>query len=273
MVTVHNQFETQVAQRSLYMQYRHAVAAGTSLPSLAEAGFRVFSQTDEDGILLMLFAAIGMTNRFCVDMAFHSPLEANTTNLICNWGWNGLMVEGDCAAVKYSQEWFLNHPDTRIFPPKVVQSWITAENVNKLLIDNGVAGEVDLLSLDVDGVDIWIWNSLTAISPRVIVLEFMNIWGAEDSVTIPYQADFNRMDFHEDFFGASLSAFVKLGQVKGYRLVGCNRLGYNAFFIRNDIAAHLFPEVTAESCLSLPFPQYARKTRLHAVAHFPWQRI
>lgn len=273
MTSMFDQSGTQAAQRLLYSQYRQSVAAGVSLPSFAEAGFRVFSQTDEDGILLMLFAAIGMTNRFCVDMAFHSPLGANTTNLICNWGWNGFMVEGDSAGVTSSQEWFANHPDTKIFPPKIIQAWITAENVNQLLLNNDVEGEVDLLSLDVDGVDIWLWNALTAISPRVIVLEFMNIWGADASVTVPYSPDFNRHNYHADFFGASLPAFVKLGQVKGYRLVGCNRLGYNAFFLRNDIADNLFPEVTAESCLALPYPQYARATRLKAVSHLPWQQV
>jgi len=265
--------QSQAAQRMLFAQYRSAVASGLPLPDFREAGFRLFSQTDEDGILLMLFAAIGMTSRFCVDMAFHSPIGANTTNLICNWGWDGFMVEGDPAGVERSREWFGEHPDTKIFPPKIVHSWITAENVNQLLDGNGVRGEVDLLSLDVDGVDFWLWNALSAISPRVIVLEFMNIWGADASVTVPYRPDFNRHNYHADFFGASLPAFVKMGQAKGYRLVGCNRLGYNAFFLRNDIAPQLFPEVTAASCLSLPYPQHARATRLAAVSHFPWQQV
>lgn len=264
---------TQVSQRLLYMQYRQAVAAGIKLPAFAEAGFSVFSQTDEDGILLMIFAAIGMTNRFCVDMAFQSPVGANTTNLICNWGWNGFMVEGDAEGARSSQDWFLARPDTRVYPPKIVQGWITAENINQLLEDNGVTGEIDLLSLDVDGVDVWLWNALTAISPRVVVVEFMNIWGADASVTVPYHPDFDRHNYHPDFFGASLPAFVKLGQVKGYRLIGCNRLGYNAFFLRNDLAQHLFPEVTAESCLALPYPRHARATRLSAVSHFPWQQV
>lgn len=264
---------TQAAQHALYMQYRQIVSSGAPLPDFAEAGFRVFSQNDEDGILLMIFAAIGVTNRICVDMAFGTPLGANTTNLICNWGWTGFMAEGDSVSVQNSQDWFLNHPDTQIFPPRIVTSWITVENVNQLLLGNGISGEVDLLSLDVDGVDIWIWNALTAISPRVIVLEFMNIWGHEDSVTVPYSPDFNRHNYHEDFFGASLPAFVKLAEVKGYRLVGCNKLGYNAFFIRNDVGQRYFPEVTAESCLSLPYPRHARATRLNAVRHLPWQRV
>ncbi|NTV49865.1 MAG: glycosyltransferase family 2 protein [Geobacteraceae bacterium] len=264
---------TQVSQRLLYMQYRQSLAAGIKLPSFAEAGFSVYSQTDEDGILLMIFAAIGMTNRFYVDMAYQSPLGANTTNLICNWGWNGFMVEGDSAGALSSQEWFAARRDTRVYPPKIIQAWITAENINQLLQENNVTGEVDLLSLDVDGVDIWLWNALTAISPRVIVLEFMNIWGADSSVTVPYRPDFDRHNYHADFFGASLPAFVKLGQVKGYRLIGCNRLGYNAFFLRNDIAQNIFPEVTAESCLALPYPQHARATRLKAVEHLPWQQV
>ena len=52
--------ETKVAQRFLYHYYRSLVATN-SLPSLQETGFRVFSQFEEDGKLLFIFAAMGIS--------------------------------------------------------------------------------------------------------------------------------------------------------------------------------------------------------------------
>jgi hypothetical protein len=58
--------------------------------------------------------------------------------------------------------------------------------VDSLITANGIKGEIDLLSLDIDGVDYWIWNAIEAISPRVVVAEIQAIWGTEASVTVPY---------------------------------------------------------------------------------------
>ncbi|MCJ7636553.1 MAG: hypothetical protein MUO21_03605, partial [Nitrososphaeraceae archaeon] len=64
------------------------------LPNFQDTGFRVYSQNDEDGLLLYIFSLIGFTNKICLDIAFASPYGANTTNLICNWGFTGLLIEG-----------------------------------------------------------------------------------------------------------------------------------------------------------------------------------
>jgi hypothetical protein len=119
------------------------------------------------------------------------------------------------------------------------------ENVNSLISDNGFAGDVDLLSLDIDGMDYWVWRALLCISPRVVILEFNPVWGPDRAVSIPYQADY-RLDFsrYPYYAGGSLSAFVKLGREKGYRFVGTQRLGFNALFIRSGVGEDLLPEIS-----------------------------
>lgn len=92
------------------------------------------------------------------------------------------------------------------------------------------------MSIDIDGVDYWIWDAITVIKPRVVVLEYQDIIGPDKALTMPYSDDFDASNYPmtlgmPDFCGASLPAFVKLARKKGYRLVGCNRLYYNAFFI------------------------------------------
>lgn len=92
-------------------------------------------------------------------------------------------------------------------------------------------------------------------------------------VTIPYKSDFNRFDIHPDYFGATLPAFVKLAKEKGYRLVGSNRYGYNAFFIKNGIAEKILPEIAYQECLKHPQAIEGFKNRYPAVKDLDWVEI
>ena len=105
----------------------------------------------------------------------------------------------------------------------------------------GFAGEVDLLSVDVDGFDYWVWKAITVCSARVMMLEYNSMFGAEKAVTVPYDPKFNRRDHRFCCYGASLNAMTQLSASKGYRLVAVEPTGVNAFFLRNDVA----PEISA----------------------------
>ncbi len=74
--------------------------SGNSLPGLSEVGFKVYSETNEDGILLYIFAIIGSVNKKCVEICAGNGIECNTANLIVNHGWSGLLLDGN----KYSVE-------------------------------------------------------------------------------------------------------------------------------------------------------------------------
>jgi hypothetical protein len=102
--------------------------------------------------------------------------------------------------------------------------------------------EIDLLSLDIDGIDYWLWKAITVIRPRVVVAEVQVIWGDSRSVTVPYRSDFRAEYLHGFgiYCGASLPAFVKLARAKGYRLVGTQCHGYNTFFLRDDVGRTVF---------------------------------
>ena len=116
-------------------------------------------------------------------------------------------------------------------------------------MNNGFVGDIDLFSLDIDGMDYWIWRAIECIVPRVVILEFNPVWGPDRAVSVPYQADF-RIDYsrHPYYAGASLSAFAKLARQKGYRLVGIERLGFNAFFVRSGMGEELLPEISPRQC-------------------------
>lgn len=245
-------------QTLLAMKYRELQRDKRALPSFDDVQFRAFSQTGEDGLLLYVFSLIGTTNKQCVEICAGNGIECNTANLIINHGWRGLLFDGNEKNVKLGKAFYAKSKDTFAWPPKFVQAWITAESVNDLIRQNGFSGPVDLFSLDIDGNDYWVWKAVDCIEPRVVILEYQNAWGADRSVTQRYQADFvwrpARTGLPE--CGASLPAFVKLGREKGYRLVGCNRLCFNAIFVRDGIGEDVLPEVPVEQCLQHSLPQY-----------------
>ena len=214
---------------------RAAYIDPSSLPypeRLTAGRFRLLSQNQEDGMLWSLFQQIGTTTKTFVELG-SGATGGKAAMLAGEFGWTGLLVEGDQGKVEYAG---------RRFPrAKAVCAWITPETVNDLLERNGFAGEVDLLSVDVDGVDYWVWQAIAVCSARLVMLEYNSMFGPDRAVTVPYDPKFNRRDHRFCYYGASLSAMTQLSATKGYRLVAVEPTGVNAFFLRNDVA----PEIPA----------------------------
>ncbi|WP_418316438.1 hypothetical protein [Piscinibacter sakaiensis] len=237
--------------------------------------FRSYSQNGEDGILHYIFSLIGAGSRRCVEICAGSGIQCNSTNLIINHGWNGLLFDGNSQLIAKGRRFFSIHPDTSAFPPQLVNAWITSDNINELISAAGVQGEVDLLSLDMDGIDWWVWDRIDVIRPRVVVAEVQIILGPDASLTVPNDPSF-RAEFADGcgiYCGASIAAFVKLARRKGYRLVGCQRYGFNAFFLRDDVGAEIFPEVPAANCFRHPFAQWAQDRFYPRVKDRPWVEV
>jgi hypothetical protein len=236
----------QAAQINLALTYRDLARRKAPLPELTETEFSGFSQNGEDGVLLFLFNVIGTTNRKAIEICAGDCIECNSTNLIVNHGWDGLLCDGSAANIARGKKYYAGRLDALQFvPPRMVQSWITRSTVNDLIKSNGFAGEVDLMSIDIDGMDYYIWKAIDVVRPRVVVAEYSAAAG-ERSWTIPYQDDYC-WDLKEAA-GASLPALEKLGREKGYRLIGSLRHGINAFFLRDDVGTEFFPTVTASQC-------------------------
>ena len=260
-----------VTQKLLMQQYRTLAARGREhLPSLEDVGFRIYSQFEEDGILLYLFSLVPPVNRRCVEICAGDGRECMTTNLIVNHGWWGYLFDGSEKNVRNGQRFFANQRDTWLHPPLFTRAWITAENVDEQLCAAGVTGVVDLLSLDMDGMDYWVWNAVSAIQPRVVVCETNNLIPAGRALTVPYARDF--VSSADGYCGASLEAMCRLGKTKGYRLVGTHRFGFNAFFMLNGVGEDFFPEVDPGTCLKDPYTE-KRRRGWDAVSSKPWQDV
>ena len=249
---------TQGTQILLTMAYRERAERGAALPSFDDVEFKVYSQNGEDGILLHLFSLLGSPTKKAVEICAGGGIECNAANLIINRGWRGLLVDGDKIQIDRCRNFYLGGSNTSWYPPHIVEAWVTTDNVNELIQEHGFAGEIDLLSLDLDGIDYWIWKAIGCIQPRVIVAEYNWTWGPEASMTVPYDPEFALSPrgggswSDNIYFGASLNALVKLAREKGYRLVGCERWGFNAFFVRESIGEEYFPEISPFECFESP---------------------
>jgi hypothetical protein len=266
---------SKVAQLVLLNQYRELAARGGPPLPFQDVEFRAFSQNGEDGLLLYVFGLIGMGQRKCLEICAGDGVECNTANLIINHGWNGLLFEGNETLVARGRSFYARLGDSFCLPPKFVHAWVAREDINEKVRANGFEGPIDLLSLDVDGVDYWIWEALEVVRPRVVIAEIQCVWGADRAVTVPYAPDFRTrfIDGFAVYSGASLPAFVKLARRKGYRLVGVQRLGFNAIFVENGVGEDLLPEVDVESCVQLPFVQWARRDLLAKVKDLEWVEV
>jgi hypothetical protein len=236
----------------------------------------VYSQFDEDGILLYIFSLIGFTNRKVVEICCGNGSECNTANLIINHACYGLLFDGDKFNIENAITFFKNNKSTWLLPPICKQEWITKDNINKLIEEENFVGDIDLLSLDIDGIDYYVWDSIKVISPRVFICECHNIVPDDMAITIPYKKDFSYMsknNYHEEFRSVSPLAMIKLSKEKGYRLIGSHKYGFNLVFLRNDVGTEYFPEIALDKISNNQYTIISKKTRWPLVKDAPWVKV
>ena len=202
-----------------------ALACSPERVDLAAHGKKVFSQFGEDGIIEKIFEIIEPTSRYVIEFgALDGILASNTRNLIVNHGWGALLIEGDPKAAAKLKK---NHGE---FPGvTTLEAWVYPGNVEILFAENGVPDDVDLLVIDIDSNDYYVWKVMHEFRPKVVMME-VNPWFPPPQLMV---IDFHPLNFWDektDYVGASRQSMVNLGKKKGYELVYCN-VGLNAFFV------------------------------------------
>lgn len=213
------------------------------------AEFQVYSQNGEDGIINEIFSRIGTTNKFFVEFGVGDGLTNNTAYLLLK-EWRGLWIEASKRSIekiKNTHEIFMKSKHLTL-----CQSFVTVENIERLLGQNNVPKEIDLISIDIDSNDLWIWKSIEEFSPRVVVIEYNAKIPPNHSWTVKY--DDSRVWKQDMFMGASLKALEELGEEKGYKLVCCDFNGVNAFFVRKDLLGQdaFLMEMTSKNLYETP---------------------
>ena len=204
------------------------------LPGLHEVEFSVYSQWGEDGIIDWLIDRLPGIPPTFIEFGVENYRESNTRLLLQLRNWRGLVLDG-------SQEHIDDIKGQEIYwryELSAVCAFVDKDNINDLISNAGLSGDVGLLSVDIDGNDYWVWQAIEIVNPVIVVCEYNAVLGDVHAVSVPYQATFQRTkaDPSNLYFGASIRALIALGMSKGYTFVGSTSTGANAFFIRNDCA-------------------------------------
>ena len=203
---------------------------------LTRHGYKVYSQNDEDGILMEIIRRLGdkCPKKF-IEFGVENGLQCNSLRLLVD-GWQGLWIEG---AEKYCGE-IKNIFAREIAANKLTltNGFVTKDNVNDLFTAGGMTGDIGMLCIDIDSNDIWVWEATTAVSPAIVIIEYNATWAPP--LTLAQVSDPNVWWKGTNYFGASLGALEKIGRKKGYNLVGCCYAGMNAFFVREDLCGDKF---------------------------------
>jgi hypothetical protein len=208
---------------------------------LERHGFKVWSQNEEDGIIEEIFRRIGVARPgqpgSFVEFGVSDGRECNTLKLLVE-GWRGLWMESapeQCEKIRRIHAGPIG--EGRL---ELLQTAVTAENIDRLIAGSraAAAGELDLLSIDIDGNDYHVLEAIKGVRPRVVVIEYNGKFPPPMDVVPPY--DSAHVWDGSDYAGASLQAISNLAERRDYRLVGTNICGANAFFVRSDLVGNHF---------------------------------
>ena len=227
----------------------------TSIDDFRDVEFSCFSQWGEDGIINWLISKLPNIPKKFIEFGVGNYKESNTRLLLQLHNWQGLVMDSTNDYIQdiKSQDISWRHQLDSVC------AHISKDNINQLLENRGMTSDIGLLSIDIDGNDYFVWQSINIIQPIIVIVEYNAVLGDLHPITIPYKSDFFRTKAHSSnlYFGASLKALITLGKKKGYTFVGTNTNGVNAFFIRDDFA----PMITSLISSISAYPSLSREAR------------
>jgi len=223
---------------------------------LEDAELKFYSQNGEDGIIDYVIQKLDLKKPSFVEIGIGDYSESNTRFLYETYYSNGLVVD----ILKDLKEKVSSNVSLWRGNLNVIEKKISTENINEIL-SIYANFKIDIFSIDVDGIDYWILKKIQPKISKVVILEYNSIFGPELEVTVPNNEDFERTKKHYSnlYYGASLNAYIKLMEEKGYYFLGVNRLRNNAFFINNDFPKGDFfkkiKEINLRDCTSSNFSE------------------
>jgi len=235
----------------LYSIYRESLLScerNRDPKRLLTYGFRAYSQHDEDGMIHEIFQRIGVSSQTFLEFGVGDGTENNTLYLLLA-GWRGLWIDGnDANGASISRQFasFLQSGKLTF-----LHRFVNRDSINKIIEKGNLSGEIDLLSIDIDGNDYWVWEAISQVQPRVVVVEYNAVFRPPIAVVADYDENF--VWDGTSYYGASLKALESLASQKGYALVGSSLSGINAFFVKRDLVEDKFcAPFTAENHFEPP---------------------
>jgi hypothetical protein len=185
----------------------------------------VFSQFGEDGVIEKIFEVIEPGPKFAVEFGAHDGVNnSNMRNLVLNHGWDSFQIEGNPNRARELEENYEDYPGT-----KTLEAWVWPGNIEILFEENGVPKDLDLLVIDIDSNDYYVWRAIHDFRPKVVMIEGNYFFPPPERVVI----DYHPMNYWDGtyYVGASLQSLTDLANKKGYELLYQMSEGPNVFFV------------------------------------------
>lgn len=209
--------------------------------SVVKHAAHMFSQNFEDSIVAEIVNRLGPGPRTFVEIGTETGEESNT-RLLLKLGWKGLWIEGSSQHVARGRQVFAKEIAEGHL--QIIEARVSRDNAQKLIDEAGL-GEIEFLSIDVDMMTSHIWDAIST-RPRFACIEYNGNLPPTIDFEIPYDDD--AAWGYNAWYGASLKALERIGKGKAMSLVGCDLMGINAFFVRDELTQGKFPEpFTAET--------------------------
>ena len=222
-------YSSTLSGKACLLEYRKKYFQYTSIN---DAEFKVFSQNGEDGIIDFLLNRASIENPRFVEIGTEDYNEANTRFIYESSNAKGMIIDDSLNLKELSKE--IDLWKGRII---ALKEKVGSENIKLILEKNKFLDNIDLFSLDIDGIDYWILKELPEKISKIFVAEFNPVFGPNLEITTPNIKNFNRTKYHYSnlCWGMSLKALINMMNYKGFIFLGVNQLKNNAFFIVDDL--------------------------------------
>ncbi len=208
-----------------------SAVAGSDTPKpvdLEAAEHKLFSQFGEDGVVQRIFEIIEPGPKFAVEFgAYDGVTNSNMRNLVVNHGWKSFQIEGKAKRARELAKNYADHPGT-----KTLEAWVWPGNIEILFERGGVPRDLDLLVIDIDSNDYYVWRAIRDFRPKVVMIETNLAFPPPELMVI----DYHPMNYWDQtyYVGASIQSLVNLAKKKGYELLYQMSRGPNTFFVAKE---------------------------------------
>tara|TARA_B100000989_G_scaffold285589_1_gene253439 strand:+ start:20399 stop:21310 length:912 start_codon:yes stop_codon:yes gene_type:complete len=216
---------------------RHLEQNLNKIKTIEETFFKVFSQDYEDGIIQYLIKSLNLKNIKFVEVGTQDYSESNTRYIFETMRCEGLIIDPTPNLKKKINAILRTWKNTL----KIHNDFINSNNVVEIIKKNSLEKNLDIFSLDIDGIDYWILEKLPKKIAKIFIVEYNPYFGSEKEICAPNIECFDRFKYHPTGFcwGASLKAIIKLMKEKGYTFIGTNNLNVNSFFVQDEFISRI----------------------------------
>tara|TARA_B100001093_G_scaffold513234_1_gene584728 strand:+ start:1413 stop:2345 length:933 start_codon:yes stop_codon:yes gene_type:complete len=215
--------------------------------SINDAEEKIFSQNGEDGIIDYILEVLKVKDPKFIEIGVEDYIEANTRLLYHIRNSHGLIVDQSININKLSKN--LDLWQGRI---KVLKKYVTPENINEIIKHENFNKDLDLFSIDIDGLDFWVIKKLPVNFAKICIAEYNPLFGSENEISVPNIENFDRTKYHYSnlCWGVSLKGLINIMNEKNFTFLGANNLKNNAFFINKNFE-ELFKNVISDKNIGL----------------------